>query len=161
MYNVKVIEYCTEALVLDKEVVGEEDARVFLFTRDLGLIAALAKSVKKITSKLNSHLEPLSLVSVRLVNKNSWRVADALRIGRLSDGQLGALRLIKYLSPEVQPDSGVWNLISRGELSENGILIAAGFDPKFASCQSCGGVNNLSFSLKNLEYFCQNCFNEE
>ena len=75
-----MVEYFTEALVLDKEDSGDLDARIILYTEDLGKITAKAKSVKRITSKLNGHLEPLNFIQVRLVEKNGFQIVDALTI---------------------------------------------------------------------------------
>ena len=64
-------EHFTEALVLDKEILGELDYRVFLYTQQLGKIAAKVRSGRRITSKLAPHLEPLNFIQARLIEKNS------------------------------------------------------------------------------------------
>ena len=159
LYSNHMTECYTEALVLEKESSGEEDAKVILFTKELGKISAKIKSARKILSKLNGHLEPLNLVKVRLINKNKFQVADVLRVDALPIENFAALRLIKEMSAEEQPDLVMWNLIVCREFAEGKILAAAGFDPQFAVCQNCGSISDLKFSIQNLEYFCQNCFN--
>ena len=66
-----MLELVTEAIVLDKEDVGEQDSRVFLYTKDFGKIGAKATSLRKITSKLAAHLEPLNYATVRLVSRGN------------------------------------------------------------------------------------------
>lgn len=151
-------ECYTEALVLDKESSGEQDARVFLFTRDLGLIFAKITSARKATSKLNGHLEPLDLAQVRLIEKNQPQVADALKIGQLSKNFLGTLRLIKELNVAGQPDLSLWDAIKNDRLSDRLVLKLAGFDPNFAKCQTCNRTAKLNFSVPHLDYFCSFCF---
>lgn len=155
-----MIEYVTEAVVLDKEPVGETDVRVFLYTRHFGKVAAKAKSARKIISKLNSHLEPLNLVQVRLVEKNGLQVADALRFGRLPEDQLRQLRLIHELTPEFEADAMLWSaILSRA--GENVLLKILGFDGQFAVCGRCGDNQGLVFLVSELNYFCGHCYNNK
>ena len=90
-------EYFTEAVVLDKEPSGEFDSIAHLYTQELGRVSASVTSARKILSKLNSHLEPLNLVQVRLVEKNRFHVADVLKTGALDRQHLDALKLIKSI----------------------------------------------------------------
>ena len=133
-------EYFTEALVLDKEPIGESDSLISLYTKELGKITARAISIRKITSKLSSHLEPLNFVDARLVHKNRFQVVDALKTGRLNSKAIGTLHLIKDLSGEGEPDRDLWNLLKKGNFegdeelevgmqlrveTDNGIAIAS------------------------------------
>jgi len=152
-----VSEYITHAIVLDKEPLNETDARVFLYTQELGRITAKIISARKIISKLNGHLEPLNLVWIRLIKKNIFQVADALKVGALSQNNLAVLRLIKELTADSQPDLELWSLIQRNELTEEKVLRILGFDKQFATCQLCGSSQQLFFSITDLVYFCQNC----
>ncbi|MEK9186492.1 MAG: recombination protein O N-terminal domain-containing protein, partial [Patescibacteria group bacterium] len=146
-----------EAVVLDKEPAGEQDARVHFFTKELGKVSAKAVSVRKIISKLNSHLEPLNLVQIRLINKNKFQVADALKASSLPADCLPVLRLIKEVFPEEQPDLALWGLVINNELTPAAVLKVAGFDSAHASCQLCQSRASLKFLVKNLDYFCSNC----
>lgn len=153
-------EYFTQAIVLDKEPVGEADARVFLYTKILGRVTAQITSARKITSKLNSHLEPLNIVAVRLVKKNNFQVADALKLSSLPVDKLEILHLIKEITPEVEADANLWKIITfpiTSAITEDEVLQILGFDKKFAFCQNCGSKNNLSFSTADLCYFCSIC----
>ncbi len=156
----------TEGIVLDKEVVGDYDAKVFLYTRDFGKIQAKVKSLRKITSKLAGHLEPLNIVSVRMLNRDvnfsNFQIVDALKIGQLpsTTGRMTALGLIKEIAPEGNMDLALWDILTRDELSATKILSLLGFDPTFASCQQCGNKKQLNFLIKNLNYFCAPCLSE-
>lgn len=149
-------EYITRAVVLDKEPIGEQDLKVFLYTEKLGRVVAKAVSARKITSKLNSHLEPLNLVTVRLVEKNYFQITDALKIRSLSVNNLKALNLIKEITADRQPDIELWSLFE-GFLNEDQVLMTLGFDRRFAICQTCGDKGNLLFSVIDLDYFCDDC----
>ena len=154
-------EYFTEAVVLDKEAIGEFDALVYLYTQQLGRIRARVTSARKITSKLNGHLEPLNLVQLRLVEKNRFQIADVLKTGSLPVNQFKVLRLIKTIAPEAQPDGELWRLVTKGDLTEDRALKILGFDKQFAACQRCEGLEGLVFSTGDLAYFCRLCLNEE
>jgi len=126
-------EYYTEALVLDKEPVGEADSRVFLYTRDLGRIAATAVSARKITSKLSSHLEPLNFVKVRMIHKNRFQIVDALKTESLpkNPNNVAIAHLIKDLTGDEQSDPQLWELLREKQFSGEEILSALGFDISF------------------------------
>ncbi len=55
-----------EALVFFRKNIGEADRMVTFFTKEHGLIRAIAKGVRKIPSSRGGHLEPLTKVSVLL-----------------------------------------------------------------------------------------------
>src|SRR3989344_1490726 len=105
-----MLEFVSEAFVLGCEDLGEYDSRVHLYTKDFGKITARAKSLKKITSKLAGHLQPLNLVMARIMEKNGVQVLDALTLekGKLSPYLADALFLIKELAAEGQQDFEIW-----------------------------------------------------
>lgn len=71
--------YTTKALILRGASYGEADKQYLLFTQDLGLIFASAKSVRLVTSKLNPALQDFSFSTVSLVRgKQSWKITNAL-----------------------------------------------------------------------------------
>lgn len=151
------VEYSTQAIVLAKEPSGEADAQVFLYTRTLGKVMAKAIGARKILSKLNSHLEPLNVVYVRLIGKNRWHVADALKIGTLPSGVMAGLDLVREIAPDEDADAELWALLSSGIFDKNDVLRVLGFGKELATCQSCGRQNDLKFSTAHLAYFCVNC----
>lgn len=56
----------TQGVVLKRQDRGDFDRQFVIYTEDLGKIAAVAKGAKKVTSKLNSHLEPF-LISCLMI----------------------------------------------------------------------------------------------
>lgn len=155
-------EIVTQAIVLDKEDQGEQDAKVFLYSAEYGKLVGKVKSAKKITSKLNSHLEPFNLVSVRLIDKGP-QIVDALLIARLTPSWplLKFLNFIKEITLENQPDYHFWSLIRQsftsGKINYRQLLAVQGFDPKFAVCQNCQERNPNYFFFRDFDFWCRNC----
>ena len=70
--------YHTEALVLGARSVGEGDRLIHCYTRDLGLLAARAKSVREHRSRLRYSLQTFAHAEIDLVEgKNGWRLTSA------------------------------------------------------------------------------------
>lgn len=156
-----MVEHYTEALVLDKEDLGDFDSRVYLYSKDFGKGIAKATSSRKITSKLAAHLEPGNFIQARLIQSSNWRmqIADALKIGSLPKNQntIAVLNMVKELLPENQPEEDLWNLLKENKLNGSEVLKILGFDSQFAVCQSCQAEKPEHFLLKNLEYSCSLC----
>ncbi len=159
-------EYITEAVVLDREDIGEADARIFLYTKEFGKIAARAKSIRKITSKLASHLQPLTLITARLVEKNSFQIVDALALRDFKTmaptplalvEMIDVLRLVREVTASEHPDARLWDLLSAGNLLGRAILKVLGFDPEHATCESCGAKLPSYFILQSASYLCKSC----
>lgn len=149
----------TFAAVLDKEYIND-DAIVYLFTRELGLVTAKVKSARKITSKLNSHLEPLFISAVRMVAKERgirFQIVDALKERQCSRSALSAFHLLKKIAPEGEPHLALWDSIYKGSVTAGSVLRAMGFDPAYAKCSICGKKSDLRFSVDDLAYFCSKC----
>jgi len=72
--------YHTEAFVLGSANTGEANKYIFLFTRELGVVAGAAQSVRSIASKLRFSLQDFSYTRVDLVKgKQIWRITNAER----------------------------------------------------------------------------------
>ncbi len=161
-----MLEYVTEAIVLDKIDLGELDSKVYLFTKEFGKVTAKIKSGRKIISKLASHTEPLNLVTVRIVDKNSPQLIDALTSKRGVPGKtfFKIVSLIKNIAPESQPDINLWelllSLIGRRAESEDFIntLKFLGFDPRHAKCNNCLKGSPDFFSVQDLIFYCRDCY---
>jgi len=176
-------EYLTDAIVLDKEDVGEMDSLIYLYTKDLGKVIAKAKSSRKITSKLGGHLEPLNLVKVRLVEKKrlpnsrqGFQIVDALVIKRFLAGRLApafltakflrVMKFIKEMTFEYQRDLQLWLLIKKilaspaadEKIIYRSLLKVMGFNPKFAECAECHRKEVRAFSSENQKFLCEKCF---
>lgn len=71
-------KYVTDCLVIESFDQGEHDRVYKLFTREFGLILAHAKSIRKLESKLRSHIMPRGMSMVTLVKgKEIWRLVGA------------------------------------------------------------------------------------
>lgn len=174
--NLKMNEHFTEALVLDKKDNGELDAVVVFYTENFGKISAKAKSLKKITSKLSGHLEPLNFVNIRLIEKNGFQVVDALTTERLSglrkDAEkikkcLKISRFVEEMTFDGQKDGRIYLALKkilqerRGDFDERPVfrflLKILGFDPEFASCSLCGKENPAAFVKEDALFLCGGC----
>ena len=172
-----MLEVITEAVVLDKEDLGEQDSRVFLYTKDLGKIAAKATSARKITSKLAGHLQPFNLITARLISKQNFfdgkgfQLADALSIDNSknlkSDPELlseaiKTFDLIRRSIPEGVPDRELWEFLG-GILNKeapahlSNALQILGFDSAYAVCELCDNSKPGYFFPKNNFFVCQSC----
>ena len=172
-----MIEAISEAIVLDKEDLGEYDSRVFLYTKDLGKISAKATSLRKITSKLAAHLEPLNYLNIRLVSRGDFfdaygfQVADALYMNSASliksdpeklKQTFRILDLLKQGIPENVPDLEIWNLLSnlitgREDYSFRSVLGFLGFSPEHSICLGCSKGSPEYFFPKDGIFFCRFC----
>lgn len=169
-------EYFTEAIVLDKKESGEADSLLVLYTRDLGKITAKAKSLRKIISKLNGHLQPLNLVKIRLVEKNGFQIIDALSInnGEFKKEAANFAKFIKIsdfikeMTFELHPDYRLWSamkkLFSRDggqdieeKIIYRGLLKILGFDSQFADCVLCSKKEARFFLKEDHLFFCGDC----
>jgi DNA repair protein RecO len=159
-------ECVTDALVLDIDDVGELDRLVYFYTPTLGKVVAKARSARKITSKLASHLQPLGFSKVRLVEKNGVQVVDALLLRRLAKSREAVefCQFIKEMTFENQPDRKLWLLVRKsfddiknGGFSYRPLIEALGFGPNFARCSICQNKNVSYFSIKEQVFFCKRC----
>lgn len=162
-------EHITEAIVLDREGIGEADSRLVLYTEKFGRVFARATSARKIVSKLSAHLEPLTRLTVRLVEKRAafgngprFQVTDAVTRGRLAV-PLQLLRVVRELTPEGEGDPALWHALTHSAepVSFVAVLAALGFDPRHAACAECDEKNPAYFSLVNCRYVCRACVFEQ
>jgi DNA repair protein RecO len=72
------VVYQTDAFVIGSAERGEGSRTIYLFTKEFGLITALAQSVRETRSKLRHHLQPYSHAEVTLVRgRETWRIVGA------------------------------------------------------------------------------------
>lgn len=150
-----MLEYITEAVVLDAEPNGDLDSRISLFTKSFGKLVAKAKSARKITSKLASHLQPGNAVRLRLVEKNGLQVVDALKTSALQVA-LSDLLVLNRLLAEAEPDVELWQLLRDETFSWLQALKLLGWDPQEAQCSKCNG-EPTHFTVHGQEFFCDAC----
>ena len=162
-----MIDYFTEALVLDHQEREDCHASVLLYTKQLGRISAHAKGLRKITSRLAGHLQPLQFSKVRLVEKGTFRIADAIGTYRIPPS-VPALELVRFLTTmtfESQPDHALWAALTDAartlrrttRLSYQPLLEALGFSSRFASCVSCESQRVAYFSPEAQSFLCRAC----
>ncbi|MEI8337994.1 MAG: recombination protein O N-terminal domain-containing protein [bacterium] len=74
------VKYTTDAFVITSKEHGEADRIFKLYTKDFGMIFAIAKGVRHLKSKLNPHLSIGSRVKISLVKgKEFWRLIEAVK----------------------------------------------------------------------------------
>ena len=153
--------YRDEGVVLRTYKLGEADRIVVLATAGHGKVRAVAKGVRKTSSKFGARLEPLSHVSLQLYEGRNLDIVtqaetiDSFRairddLDRYSDA-LGALEVVDQLSMEGEVDGrrfamlvGVLRTIAA---NDNPVVLPAfflkvlaheGFRPEVEQCVACG-----------------------
>ncbi len=163
-------EYVTESIVLAVEPHKEYDLTADFFTKDLGRIRARAVSGRKILSKFSPHLNPLNLVSVRLIEKKQFTITDVLTTDNFSSlrnhGEnysvaLNLLNVIKILVPFSVPDIHLWHFLrvsfENNYINCNSLLKILGYDSQFSACAFCFREDTTHFSLNNQIFLCSPC----
>ena len=109
--------YHTNSIVLDTFPTGEADMTILLFTKELGMILAVAKSVRSAKSKLRYSLQIGSVSKVDLVKgKQVWRVISATPIDRINilDAETRAVvakavRFVKRMVDKEKEERGIYS----------------------------------------------------
>ena len=109
-----------EAIVLRVIDVGEADRLVVLFTRQRGRIAARAKGVRRLHSRMGGSLQPGAHVTAQVTEgRGGWIVAGASTLGEdagfpsavaLSRAQEG-IEILLALTEDDEPLPGVFDLL--------------------------------------------------
>jgi len=149
-------EYLSEAVVLDKEGIGDLDARVSLFTKKFGKLTAKAKSARRIVSKLSPHLEPGNVIQARLIEKGALHIVDALKQSRLSTNP-NSLYFLNRILPDGEQDLRLWQMLLSGAFDWTRALGILGWDPSEAMCGLCATDKPHAFSVFRQEFFCSGC----
>ena len=88
----------TSAFVLKSIESGEANKRVWLFTKEFGLIVATVQGVRKSGAKLRSHLLDYTLITADLVNgRDVWRLVSAQVVTNPFVGEYDKLRARSYI----------------------------------------------------------------
>lgn len=75
MYNI----YNTDGIILKSFNIGEADKFFLIFTRELGLIEAIAQGIRKIESKNRYGLQDFSVSNISLVRgREVWRITNII-----------------------------------------------------------------------------------
>ncbi len=165
-------EYYTPALVLGFNPRNDKDAQIILYTKDLGKVHALAKSIRKITSKLAGHLKIGTMTNVRLIDiGGSYQLIDGLALGKPHGGgeQLRLAAFLEEVVPQGQPDVQMWYTVSeifgRGMITPRiyrYLLQLMGFvrgGEDVPICQGCKGEESkvVYFYAPDIIFLCSDC----
>src|SRR3989338_10081061 len=66
------VTYKTQGIILRREQYGENDSRVFVYTRNFGKLDLGARGTQKLLSKLAAHIEPLNLGEIMAVRGRQY-----------------------------------------------------------------------------------------
>ena len=157
--------YRDEAVVLRCQKLGEADRIVTLLTRGRGLVRAVAKGVRKTSSRLGARVEPFMLVDVQLYEGRSLDIvtqaetigaygsAIATDYGRYTSGTAMLETTERLCETEGEPAvqlylllAGALRTLAEGR-HEPGLVLDAfllralavsGWAPSFVDCARCG-----------------------
>lgn len=125
--------YHTRAVILKSTPAREADKLFWLFTRELGLVVALATGIRKPESKLRAQLIDYSFVDVDLVRgKEVWRLVSGTEVDRplrhTSDLARPYVRLLGALERFLVDEGEHSELF--GHVEEVAELVEGAYDPK-------------------------------
>ncbi|OGY58509.1 MAG: hypothetical protein A3C03_00150 [Candidatus Colwellbacteria bacterium RIFCSPHIGHO2_02_FULL_45_17] len=161
-----MIEYYTEGIVLSRDSRGELDRIVTIYTKELGKVAALTKSSRKITSKVSGHLMPGNAVRLRIVENKTVQAMDALSEKSKCDAKrlLPFLQFLDEVIPQGETDPELWDLITKtisechlGPETYRQILNFLGFGADEMLCERCKKNEIAHFSLTDIMFLCRGC----
>jgi DNA repair protein RecO (recombination protein O) len=157
--------YREEAIVLRTQKLGEADRIATLLTRGRGKIRAVAKGVRRTSSRFGARLEPFSHVDLQLATGRTLDVVtQAVSITAYGEGIVGDYARYttgtvlletadRFVVEEKEPATqqflllaGALRVLSTGERSPELVLDSfllrslaiAGYAPSFADCARCG-----------------------
>jgi len=115
------IHYRTPAVIVKKIDRGEADQLLIAYTRDFGRVEISARSIRKISSKLRSATEFVSIIEIEFIQGKACKtLTDAVIINSLGGSknnlQKSAVlrqicRFTENLVREQQQDARVWDLL--------------------------------------------------
>lgn len=156
--------YKTEAVVLRQRRLGEADRILTILTPAYGKMQVKAKGVRRTTSRMAGHLQPLTRCLVQLARGHAndviagCQTLDSFRplrddLDRLSRA-LYAAELVELITPEHAPAPATYRLLTDSlqrlaacegdpdlvlRYLEMRLLHRAGFRPQLDRCVGCGG----------------------
>ncbi len=179
--------YRDNGVVLRTYKMGEADRIVVLLTEHHGKVRAVAKGVRRTSSKFGARLEPLSNVALlmwrgrgELEIVNQAEVIDHFRavredLSRMTQG-LSMLESVDQLAQEAHPDPRLYSMLvgALRALADPGLepalvpaafflkaLVLEGASPVLEGCASCGRpdteVELVAFDLVEGGALCRSC----
>ena len=177
--------YRDEAVVLRTHKLGEADRIVTLLTRSHGRVRAVARGVRKTTSRIGARLEPFGHVDVQLYEGRSLDTVTQVESIAAHGADLSSdyprwtagtamLETAERLTPEEREPavqqyallvSGLRSLVARdhapGLILDSYLLRSlaiAGWSPSFDECARCGAPGpHRAFSIPSGGVVCANC----
>lgn len=177
--------YRDEAIVLRAQKLGEADRIVTLLTRSHGRVRAVARGVRKTSSRIGARLEPFSHVDVQLYEGRSLDSVTQVESIEMHGAALSAdyplwtagsamLETAERLTPEEREPSvqqfallvsGLRSLTARdhdASLILDAYLLrslaVAGWAPSFDQCARCGADGpHRAFSISSGGMVCTTC----
>ena len=90
--------YTTQAFIIHSTPYGEAGKFLLLFTRDFGMIGAIAQGIRLNKSKLRYHIQDFSFSLISLVRgKEVWRITGANEIEKTVKLDLFHIKIFKLL----------------------------------------------------------------
>jgi DNA repair protein RecO (recombination protein O) len=153
----------TRGIILRRRAYGEADRILTILTPGMGKLTAIAKGVRRLSSKLGGHLELFYVVDWVLAEGRTWYVVSGAEVveshqdisqslDRVEQASYLA-RLVDRLAQEEQPQPKMYSLLLEAinglvvmrstlmlRLVEWQLLLAAGLQPELRMCSHCGGV---------------------
>ncbi len=173
--EVEVTEFYTPALVLTRTIKNDSDAQLVIYTKELGKISALIKSVRKPVSKLSGHLVVGRLADVRIIDKGAFQVVDALsRYPRCQQEDIiQFLHFLDVMTPYNQPDGRLWHAVEHivracqfAPAVYGHLLVVMGFAPPLGGgklvCQNCSRAERqvAYFYMPDIMFLCSQCLRD-
>ncbi len=174
------------AIVLASRDIGEFDRLYIFYTKEIGLVKAIGRGVRKQTAKLAGHLEPGTLSEVYIArSRGMGQITSAIALdnfervkndfGKLSE----VLKIFKFFTchfSEEEKDEKIFDLLADfltrvGLSSGNSNLLAEAFwwklfsalghRPETMKCVGCGGYlkekSEKYFSVEKGGIICEKC----
>jgi DNA repair protein RecO (recombination protein O) len=174
--------YRDHGVVLRTWKLGEADRIVSIFTREHGKVRAVAKGVRKTSSRFGSRLEPTAHLSLQLYTGRGdldtvTQVETVDRFTSLRNDldqwarACAMLEAVDQSSPDREPNEAMFDMLVRGlgtlESRPGPLVVAAfflkllareGFEPITDQCVLCGAEDPLTgFSLTDGGVTCESC----
>lgn len=172
--------YSDRAVVLRTMPLGEADRIVTLMTESHGRVRAVAKGIRRTTSKFGSRLEPTTHVSLQLyVGRELDTITQAETIAHMGSVRDDLhrfsranvmLETVDQVSPEKEPNAALYRMLV-GALTELDrddaplvlagfllkLLALEGFQPQLDVCVACGATEDLvAFDIDDGGMRCRN-----
>ncbi len=182
------VHYRTPGIVLKKEDRGEADQFLTILTKDFGKIKVLAKSIRKIKSKLKSGVSLFSLSEIGFIQGKRYKIlTDAVSKNKFSNinDSLEKLRIATEIGEDVdslvrgeEKEEEIWDLVlgvfeklNNSFVSDSlvyyyffwNLITILGYQPELNNCSFCQRKlvpENLYFNPDQGGVICNNCFRE-